>query len=83
MQWIYTHGGVFPVRRGHGDEEAFITANAVLDHGGTVVMYCEGGRSRSGRLSELPRPDDAADALAVAVAGLALASLERKEVLFP
>ena len=28
MQWIYTHGGVFPVRRGHADEEAFITATA-------------------------------------------------------
>jgi 1-acyl-sn-glycerol-3-phosphate acyltransferase len=56
MQWIYSHGGVFPVRRGHGDEEAFITANAVLARGGTVVMYCEGGRSRSGRLSEQPRP---------------------------
>ena len=26
MQWIYTHGGVFPVRRGFADEEAFITA---------------------------------------------------------
>ncbi|HZB75075.1 MAG TPA: lysophospholipid acyltransferase family protein, partial [Solirubrobacteraceae bacterium] len=23
MQWIYTHGGVFPVRRGYADEEAF------------------------------------------------------------
>ena len=26
MQFIYTHGGVFPVRRGHHDEEAFKTA---------------------------------------------------------
>ena len=26
MEWIYTHGGVFPVRRGFADEEAFITA---------------------------------------------------------
>src|SRR5215212_2790802 len=30
MQWIYTHGGVFPVRRGHKDEEAFKTAHTVL-----------------------------------------------------
>ena len=30
MQWVYTHGGVFPVRRGYRDEEAFITANAIL-----------------------------------------------------
>ncbi len=52
MEWIYTHGGVFPVRRGYKDEEAFLTANSVLRRGGTVAMYCEGGRSRSGRLSD-------------------------------
>jgi 1-acyl-sn-glycerol-3-phosphate acyltransferase len=52
FQWIYFHGGVFPVRRGHHDEEAFITANTVLGRGGSVVMYCEGGRSRTGQLSE-------------------------------
>jgi 1-acyl-sn-glycerol-3-phosphate acyltransferase len=55
MQWIYTHGGVFPVRRGQADEEAFVTARAVLDGGGCVAMYAEGGRSRSGTLSERPR----------------------------
>ena len=31
---IYTHGGVFPVRRGARDEEAFITAETVLARGG-------------------------------------------------
>src|SRR5918911_1145479 len=55
MQWIYTHGGVFPVRRGYRDEDAFITANTILDRGGLIVMYCEGGRSRSGKLSEQPK----------------------------
>jgi 1-acyl-sn-glycerol-3-phosphate acyltransferase len=55
MQWIYTHGGVFPVRRGYNDEDAFITANGILDRGGAIVMYCEGGRSRTGTLSEQPR----------------------------
>jgi 1-acyl-sn-glycerol-3-phosphate acyltransferase len=55
MQWIYSHGGVFPVRRGHADEEAFITANTVLRRGGCVAMYCEGGRSRTGQLSDKPR----------------------------
>ena len=55
MQWIYTHGGVFPVRRGHHDEEAFITANGILERDGAIVMYCEGGRSRSGALSEQPK----------------------------
>jgi len=55
MQWIYTHGGVFPVRRGHQDEEAFLTANGILERGGAIVMYSEGGRSRTGMLSEQPK----------------------------
>jgi 1-acyl-sn-glycerol-3-phosphate acyltransferase len=52
LQIVYHNGGVFPVRRGHRDEEAFKTAHAVLARGGIVVMYCEGGRSRSGTLGE-------------------------------
>lgn len=56
LQVVYSHGGVFPVRRGHRDEEAFVTARAILERGGTVAMYCEGGRSRDGRLSDRPKP---------------------------
>src|SRR3954451_4275821 len=56
LQWIYTHGGVFPVRRGARDEEAFITAETVLGRGGCIVMYPEAGRSRTGKLSERARP---------------------------
>src|SRR6476620_2763076 len=55
MQFIYTHGGVFPVLRGRRDEEAFKTARTVLGRGGLVVMYIEGGRSRTERLGE-PKP---------------------------
>src|SRR4051794_5759007 len=55
MQWIYTHGGVFPVRRGYGDEDAFVTASGILRRGGLVAMYCEGGRSRTGKLAEQPK----------------------------
>lgn len=51
-QWVYTHGGVFPVRRGYQDEDAFATADGVLARGGAIVMYPEGGRSRTGVLSE-------------------------------
>src|SRR5437764_4368597 len=54
--WIFSHGGVFPVRRGHHDEEAFTTAFKVLDRGGAVVMYCEGGRSRTGKIADEARP---------------------------
>jgi 1-acyl-sn-glycerol-3-phosphate acyltransferase len=56
MQFIYEHGGVFPVRRGHRDEEAFITAETILARGGMVAMYCEGGRSRTGQVGQHARP---------------------------
>lgn len=52
LEIVFNNGGVFPIRRGHRDEEAFITAHAVLERGGIVVMYCEGGRSRTGELGE-------------------------------
>lgn len=54
--WVYSPGGVFPVRRGARDEEAFITAETILEQGGCVAMYCEGGRSRTGELAERPKP---------------------------
>jgi 1-acyl-sn-glycerol-3-phosphate acyltransferase len=54
--WVYTHGGVFPVRRGAADEEAFTTAFAVLDRGGVVGMYAEGGRTRVGRIADEAKP---------------------------
>ncbi len=52
LDTIFRVGGVFPVRRGHHDEEAFKTAYAVLGRGGCVGMYAEGGRSRTGKLGE-------------------------------
>jgi len=56
LSFIYTHGGVFPIRRGHRDEEAFITANTIMERGGCIAMYCEGGRSRTGKLADKPKP---------------------------
>ena len=55
LTFIFKHGGVFPVRRGHHDEEAFKTAYQLLDQGEMVLVYAEGGRSRSGELGE-PKP---------------------------
>ncbi len=52
MQFVYTHGGVFPVRRGARDEDVFITAETILARGGAITMYCEGGRSRTGKVAE-------------------------------
>jgi 1-acyl-sn-glycerol-3-phosphate acyltransferase len=54
--WVFSHGGVFPVRRGYHDEDAFTTAFRILDRGGAVVMYCEGGRSRTGQVGDQARP---------------------------
>jgi 1-acyl-sn-glycerol-3-phosphate acyltransferase len=51
MQFVYTHGGVFPVRRGARDEDVFITAETILQRGGAITMYCEGGRSRTGKMA--------------------------------
>ncbi len=55
LQFVYSHGGVFPILRGRRDEKAFETAHTVLSRGGVVVMYAEGGRSRTGELGE-PKP---------------------------
>jgi 1-acyl-sn-glycerol-3-phosphate acyltransferase len=54
--YIFSVGGVFPVRRGHHDEDAFITAFDLLERGDAVVMYPEGGRSRTGELAGQARP---------------------------
>ncbi len=56
LEFILTHVGAFPVRRGQRDEEAIVTAETILRAGGMVVMYPEGGRSRSGRLGDSARP---------------------------
>jgi 1-acyl-sn-glycerol-3-phosphate acyltransferase len=53
---VYSPGGVFPVRRGHHDEEAFITSLEILGRDGAVVIYCEGGRSRNGSLADTAKP---------------------------
>jgi 1-acyl-sn-glycerol-3-phosphate acyltransferase len=55
LTYIFRVGGVFPVRRGHHDGEAFITARSIFERGGCVLIYAEGGRSRTGGLGE-PRP---------------------------
>lgn len=55
LTYIYKHGGAFPVRRGQHDEEAIETARILLDQGEMLLVYVEGGRSRSGQLGE-PKP---------------------------
>jgi 1-acyl-sn-glycerol-3-phosphate acyltransferase len=55
LTYVYKHGGVFPIRRGHRDEEAFKTAFTILEKGEMMLIYIEGGRSRSGELGEPKR----------------------------
>jgi len=52
IKFIFFHGGVFPVRRGNRDEEAFVTARTILGQGGLVLIYIEGGRMRNRELGE-------------------------------
>jgi 1-acyl-sn-glycerol-3-phosphate acyltransferase len=56
LTYIFSHGGVFPVRRGGGDDEAFISAFKILERGGAIGMYCEGGRTRNGEVAAEARP---------------------------
>ena len=49
--WFLNCLGAFPVRRGESDEEAMITARVVLERGGTVCIFPEGTRIRSGSLA--------------------------------
>lgn len=54
-EFVFSHGGIFPVRRGHRDEEAFITAHTILARGGCVLMFPEGRRSHEAEFGR-PRP---------------------------
>ena len=56
LEFVLSHAGAFPVRRGQHDEQAIITAQTILGQGGVLVMYVEGGRSRSGRIGTSARP---------------------------
>ncbi len=49
--WLLSRCGAFPIRRGASDEEAMKTARMVLERGGTVCIFPEGTRIRSGSLS--------------------------------
>ncbi|HEX7497551.1 MAG TPA: lysophospholipid acyltransferase family protein [Candidatus Limnocylindrales bacterium] len=48
--WGMRQNGVFGVRRGSGDLEAFRLAKSVLDEGGVLTIFPEGTRSPSGAM---------------------------------
>lgn len=55
LRFLLPRLGAFPVQRGKGDERSIETALELLRQGGVVVIYPEGGRSRSGRVGERAR----------------------------
>lgn len=56
LDFVLTHGGAFPVRRGRRDDEAIATGVELLNRGQPLVIYPEGGRSRSGTIGDRARP---------------------------
>ena len=49
--WLLSRLGAFPIRRGQSDETAMTTASLILERGGTVVIFPEGTRIRTGSLA--------------------------------
>jgi 1-acyl-sn-glycerol-3-phosphate acyltransferase len=52
LGWGMRQNGVFGIRRGAGDLEAFKLAKSVLDDGGVLAIFPEGTRSPDGALRE-------------------------------
>ena len=48
--WLLSRLGAFPIRRGESDEDSVETARLVVERGGTVCIFPEGTRIRSGAL---------------------------------
>jgi glycerol-3-phosphate dehydrogenase (NAD(P)+) len=48
--WFLSRLGAFPIRRGSSDEEAMETARMIVERGGTVCIFPEGTRHRTGSL---------------------------------
>ena len=53
--WALSRLGAFPIRRGQSDETAMETARQIVDRGGTVIIFPEGTRIRTGSLGRPKR----------------------------
>ncbi|MGH2953614.1 MAG: 1-acyl-sn-glycerol-3-phosphate acyltransferase [Solirubrobacterales bacterium] len=48
--WLISRLGAFPIRRGQSDETAMETARLIVERAGTVIIFPEGTRHRTGSL---------------------------------
>ncbi len=53
--WLISRLGAFPIRRGESDEVSVETARRIVERGGTVCIFPEGTRIRSGSLAQPKR----------------------------
>ncbi len=77
--WILSRLGAFPIRRGESDEESVETARLVVERGGTVCIFPEGTRIRTGALAA-PRRGVGRLALETGAAVIPAAVLGTEEV---
>ena len=77
--WLLSRLGAFPIRRGQSDETAMQTARMIAERGGTVVIFPEGTRIRTGSLG-LPKRGVGRLALETGVPVLPVAVVGSEEV---
>ena len=53
--WLLSRLGAFPIRRGQSDDTAMKTARMIVERGGTVIIFPEGTRHRTGSLGRPKR----------------------------
>ena len=53
--WVLSRLGAFPIRRGQADDVAMETARLIVERGGTVIIFPEGTRHRTGALGRPKR----------------------------
>src|SRR5215213_1552552 len=53
--WLLSRLGAFPIRRGQADAVAMETARMIVERGGTVIIFPEGTRIRTGSLGRPKR----------------------------
>jgi len=77
--WLFNRLGAFPVRRGQSDSDAIQTSRKILLRGGTVAIFPEGTRIRSGSLG-IPRKGAGRLALETGASVLPIAVLGTEDV---